>query len=165
MLSAATSFATTGWGCGRCDGGCPVGDYRAAYPRVGRGNLRVATEHRNSSWSIHTINVEPQRPVKYQKLLYTIEFDRATWRHWHIGSNLLVAMLGISGEIDLLPGGNMENLKESHEELVRSLKVELSSVEEELRSLEIRYAGLRHKRNSLDSAISIVSENCRPTRC
>ena len=59
----------------------------------------------------------------------------------------------------------MENLKESHEELVRSLKVELSSVEEELRSLEIRCADLRHKRNSLDSAISIVSENRRPTRC
>ncbi len=53
----------------------------------------------------------------------------------------------------------MENLKEYHEELVRALKVELSSVEEELRSVEIRCSDLRHQRNSLEPVISIVSES------
>ena len=52
----------------------------------------------------------------------------------------------------------MEYPKENPEETVRSLKIKLSSMMKELDSAERHCADLRHKRNALESTISLITE-------
>ena len=53
----------------------------------------------------------------------------------------------------------MKFSQELHDDSLISLKTELSLVEKELYTIENHRETLRHKRNTLKAAISIVSDN------